>query len=261
MCEDSDVTSDRKKIFAKRPTFTTDNYFCSEQSLNIAGERNCGAIFTNARTRLPPEIAMKYLHKEKTSPVQKHAKTARMLQPIIAVKNDKHDFQRVHVSFQSTSSCNIVTVNALNDCWHFVELHEKSRGANKRHWVIEMNHARRLYLSLYCWIDVLDGFIEKYRIFFKCWKYWHSPINHCLSMTIVTAYEMYREVCEGKLEDVWKVDDVISFKKFRETLGSQMLKYTPMNQKYPGDERLRVVTRLSRKQRRGKKRVRYQKTM
>ena len=177
-----------------------------------------------------------------------------MLQPIIAVRDDERGFQRVHVSFQSTSSCNIATVNALNDCWHFVELCEKGRGANKRHWAIEMNHARRLYLALYCWVDVLDGFIERCRIFSKCWKYWHSPMNHCLIMTIVTAYGIYREVYEGKLEDTWKVDDVVSFEKFREILGSQMLNYAPMNQKYPGDEKLRAVTRLSRKQKRGKKR-------
>ena len=31
MCEDSDVTSDKKKIFAKCPMFTADNFFCSEQ--------------------------------------------------------------------------------------------------------------------------------------------------------------------------------------------------------------------------------------
>ena len=58
----------------------------------------------------------------------KHAKAARFFEPIVAVKNDSRGFQSVHVSFQSTSSFNIASVNALNECTDFVELREKGRG-------------------------------------------------------------------------------------------------------------------------------------
>ena len=51
-------------------------------------------------------------------------------------------FERVHVSFQSTSSCNITTVNSLNDCRFYVRKKERGRGENKRLWGIEMNEAR-----------------------------------------------------------------------------------------------------------------------
>ena len=61
----------------------------------------------------------------------------------------------MHVSFQSTSSCNIVSVNDFNECKKFVEIDKK--GKHKLQRVIEMNDARRIYLETYFWIDVLDG--------------------------------------------------------------------------------------------------------
>ena len=89
-----------------------------------------------------------------------HTKSARFFEPIIAVKNDLKCFQRVFVSFQSTSSCNIPSVNSLNECTNFVEPHNKVRVKHKKEWVVEMSHTRRIYLAMYFWIDVLDGRIQ-----------------------------------------------------------------------------------------------------
>ena len=52
------------------------------------------------------------------------------------------------------SSCNIESVNALNECTNFVEILEKGRGNHKHQWAIEMNDDQRIYLAKYCWIDV-----------------------------------------------------------------------------------------------------------
>ena len=101
----------------------------------------------------------------------KHTRAARFFEPIVAVKNDSRGFQRVHASFQSTPSCNIENVHALNECTEFVELREKGRGKYKQQCVIEINHARKFYLATYFWIDFLDGRIRKYHIFYKVWKY------------------------------------------------------------------------------------------
>jgi hypothetical protein len=250
-CEGNHSTM--KTLFHQKPTITADNYFCNDKVLDHAGENGLGAILTNARNRLPCDIESVYLHKEKTNPTaHKHAKAARYFEPIVAVKDDARGFQRVHVSFQSTSSCNIASVNALNECSSFVELREKGRGNNKRSWVIEMNHARRLYLATYCWIDVLDGFIERCHIFYRVWKYWHSPMNHCLSMVIATAYDIYLECCEGGLVQEWKVENPVTFHRFRDILSNQMLQYTPLKQKYPGDAQMRSVTQMTRVKRKEK---------
>jgi len=158
-----------KKLFEKKPCITADNFF---------------------------------QYKLKTDPKNKQAKIARFAQPIIAVKDVEKDgkkYQRVHVSFQSTSSCNISTVNALNEVYNFVELRERGKGISKRLWVIEMNHARRTYLSTYNGIDVLDHLIKNARLFYQTWKYWHAPKNHALAIVLAVAYDMYLEVAEGNL--------------------------------------------------------------
>ena len=210
------------------------------------GQEGFGAILTSARDRLPGDIPSQYLHKAKTLPGNKAAKLAKFVQPIVAVKNSTGPtgkYQRTHISFQSTSSCNISTVNAMNEVYNFVELRERGRGDEKRFWVIEMNHARRTYLSTYNGIDVLDHMIKNANIGFVSWKYWHAPMNHALAMAIVVAYDVYLEVCEGKLDADWKVETPISFRKFRETLAKQALTYSPTQLKYPGDENFRVATK------------------
>ena len=78
------------------------------------------ATMTYQRDRLPPGVPGRYWNKQKSDTSKKN-KVARVLQPIVAVKEveatDKYkEYRRVHVSFQSTSSCNISTINALSNC-------------------------------------------------------------------------------------------------------------------------------------------------
>jgi hypothetical protein len=85
-------------------------------------------------------------------------------------------------------------VNALNEVYNYVELHERGRGAKKQYWVIEMNHAQRIYLTLYNGIDVLNHLIKNARLFYQTWKYWHAP-----KISIAVAYDIYKECCKGAL--------------------------------------------------------------
>lgn len=112
-----------------------------------------------------------------------------------------------------------------------------------------MNHARRLYLSTYNAIDVIDHLIKNTSIFYRSWKYWHSPVNHALSLAVVIAYDVYKECCEGELQEEWKNDNPVDFFTFRETLSLQMLRYNPRSELYPGDEQMRAVTSLPRAKR------------
>ena len=244
------VGNAKKQIFRKQPCITVDNYFIDEKILHWSGVRQLGLIGTNRRDLLPPDIDSEFLHKNATTKSQKHAKVARYSQPIVAVKNCDDGYQRVHVSFQSTSSCNIATVNALNECKLFYELRERGRGEDKRHWAIEMNDARRLYLSTYNGIDVMDHMINNTDIFYRTWKYWHAPVNHALSMAIVIAFDVYGECCNGDLEENWRNDNPVDFHKFRSILSKQMLAYCPKRLKYPGDQNMRSVTAIPRQRRR-----------
>ena len=207
---------------------------------------------TSARNELPKDIASKYSHKSQTDPKNQCAKMARFAQPIVAAKNDPNGrCQRVHVSFQSTSSCNISTVNALNEMFHFVELRERGRGVQKRHWVIEMNHSRRIHLTTYNGVDVLDHLLQNARLFYRTWKYWHAPKNHALSIAIAVAHDIYLEVCEGNIEAEWRVEKPVSRWEFQNKLAEQALTYSPKKNLYPGDSRLRANTVIPSRQRRG----------
>ena len=107
-----------------------------------------------------------------------------------------------------------------------------------------MNHARRLYLSTYGRIDSIDHLIINANIWYQTWKYWHAPKNHAIALAIVTAFDIYRECCEVPSEGGWLVNskNQLDFFSFREKLSSQMLKYSPKNLLYPGDEKMRMVT-------------------
>lgn len=239
----------QKKLFRQKPCITADNFFQNDRIMEYIGRKGFGGIMTSARNSLPKDIKPEFLHKLKTLPGNKFAKVARYAPPIVAVKNGD-GFQRVHVSFQSTSSCNISTVNALNSIYNFCELRERGKGVNKRFWVIEMNHARRIYLSTYNGIDVLDHVIKNAHLFYQTWKYWHAPKNHGLAIAIAVAYDIYLECAEGELNPEWKVEKPVKAWQFQSILGKQMLSYLPKKNLYPGDQNLRSSTVIPRKQRR-----------
>jgi len=104
-----------KKMFRKKPVVTADNYFIDDVSLEyVDGVLQLGALGTAARKKLPKDIKECYLHKQKTILGDKHAKCVQYANPVVAVKDDPNGkFQRVHMSFQSTSSCSITSANAL----------------------------------------------------------------------------------------------------------------------------------------------------
>ena len=186
---------------------------------------------------------------------------ARFLNPVVAVKkvaaktekvtNDDSEeeekelskaFERVHVSFQSTSSCNFSTINALNSCKTTAMIRSRGKGDNKRYWGIEMNEARNLYLGSYSRIDSIDHMIKNCNMKYRTWKYWHSPMLHAMAFAVLTAYDVYLEVAKGNLDPAWKDDEPCNFWTFRDLLSEQMLKYNPIHRKYPGDGKMRTAT-------------------
>eukprot|EP00957_Ditylum_brightwellii_P057669 4372825-Ditylum_brightwellii.AAC.1 len=48
-------------------------------------------------------------------------------------------YQKVHVTFQSTSPCNIQAVNMLSKLSLFKDTKERGKEKNKCKWVVEMN--------------------------------------------------------------------------------------------------------------------------
>jgi len=112
-----------------------------------------------------------------------------------------------------------------------------------------MNEARDLYLKTYGAIDRMDHLIQNCNMKYRTWKYWHSGMIHGNALAVVVAYDFYLEACTGHLRPEWKVEKPVSFYRFREILGHQMLTYSPTNRQYPGDESLRVCTKQSVKRR------------
>ncbi len=127
-----------KQIFRVRPHTTWDNYFSGCKILNWLGEQGFGATMTYRCDRLPSAVPAQYLHKKKTGTCF-GSKAARFQEPVVLVKQIEEDgekmaFERVHTSFQSTSSCNISMVNAINNCSMFIRRKERGTGeSNKRY--------------------------------------------------------------------------------------------------------------------------------
>ena len=96
-------------------------------------------------------------------------------------------YVRLHCSFQSTSSCNFTTVNALNECNLTVQRKERGHQESKRYWGIEMNDARTLYLGTYSRIDSIDHLVKNANLFYQSWKYWHAPMLHGKALAVVVA--------------------------------------------------------------------------
>ena len=153
-------------------------------------------------------------------------------------------YERVHTSFQSTSSCKIATVNALNECIIWLRKKEGGTGKSKWLWGIEMNSVRNIYLQSYYRIDCMDHMIKNV-LFYRSWNYWHSPMLQGEEMAVVLAYDMYLEVAEGKINNDWKMDEPMDLWRFREKLANSMLQYKPSARKYPGEKRMRPPTQKS----------------
>ena len=114
-------------------------YFSGEEVFHYAVQKGFGLTMTTRRDRLPKAIPSKYLHKKKTQS-DKRSKAARYLNPVIAVKSEDN-YEVVLTSFQSTSSTNIMTVNALSNTTNYVEARSRGRNESKRVYFIEQNFA------------------------------------------------------------------------------------------------------------------------
>ena len=185
-----------------------------------------------------------------------------MLHPIVAVKDvpadgSAHAYQRVHVSFQSTGSTNLSTVNALDRVHLYLESepgpHKKSRGRgdDKRTWTIEDNEARHLYCDNYGVIDTIDDYIRKANMQYIVWKYWHSPMNHYKAWNCVMSWDIYRRIAHGEFGEEFKVAVPMDFHSFRLELSARMLRYDPRHRTYPGDELARSCTKQTARERAG----------
>eukprot|EP00957_Ditylum_brightwellii_P042774 3238987-Ditylum_brightwellii.AAC.1 len=86
---------------------------------------------------------------------------------MVTIKEDpetKKKYQKVHRSFQSTSSCNIQAVNTLSSVSKFEETKEMGIPKNKWKWVIEMNGTRQLYLNTFYVTDNIDHMLKNCRM-------------------------------------------------------------------------------------------------
>jgi hypothetical protein len=155
------------------------------------------------------------------------------------------------VSFQSTSSTNISTVNALNSNQLFVVKKERGQGASKRKWGIEMNEARKLCSKTCGRIDTIDSLIGHCHLCHRSWKHWHSAKNHGTALAIVVACETCKERAEGEIRSEWKIPPkkFMDFHTFRDRLSAQGLECSPTFGRHSGDRAMKVHTKLSLKDR------------
>ena len=107
-----------------------------------------------------------------------------------------------------------------------------------------MNEARETYLSSYGAIDRIDHRIRNCKLYVRSWKYWHSAMIQAYGLAIVTCYDMYLELCEGKLAGFSETQPM-SFKAFRNKLAEQLCNYNPRKHLLKGDENFRANTQLA----------------
>ena len=173
---DDSIAIPKFQIYDQKPRITMDNYFSGDKVHDWIGSKGFGATITYHHDRLPSNIPSKKLNKQKTDS-SKRTKFAHFYNPVVAVKrfaakdDNSSAYCWAYASFQSTSSCNIGTVNALNECMLTVHKHERGYSDNKRTWGIEMDSCRELYLSTSFQIDSIDHLNKNCRLKYRCWKY------------------------------------------------------------------------------------------
>ena len=228
-----------KALFQTKPHITWDNFFSGTEIMEYAAQEGFGLTMTCRRDRLPAGVPRKYFHHKKT-PVTHRTRAARFEHPIVAVKQIAQSWMTM-ISFQSTSSCNFASVNAINSVSLFAHTKQRGREDRRKQWAIEMNEGRDLYLRTHGVIDRMDHLIKNCCMKYRTWKCWHKAMIHAKAMAVVIAYDMYLECCVGALNADWKQKPVC-FYRFRERLAKQMLTYNPTDRLYAGDEKLRACT-------------------
>ena len=114
------VQGETWKFFREKPHKTRDKYFSVDLVMDWLGQNGFGATMTCWRGRLPSGAKNQYLHKKKTD-TKSQSKAAQFNHPINIIKlvpavGLLKAYQRIHTSFQSTSLCNISTMNLFNKC-------------------------------------------------------------------------------------------------------------------------------------------------
>ena len=114
-------TGKKRKIFKKKPGLCWDNYFSDGNIFYHSGKKGYGILSTVRRDSLPKGVPVQYTHKKVTYPGNLFSKCSRFNEPIIMVHKKKDPennsiYDKVHVSLQSTSSCNIQSVNMISKC-------------------------------------------------------------------------------------------------------------------------------------------------
>ncbi len=153
----------------------------------------------------------------------------------------------MHVSFQSTGSCIISSVNALNEVNLYVRKQEKGQGKQKRVWAIEMNEARELYLKTYSAVDEIDQMLKEWGIFDQTLRWWHAPMRLGKAIALCMAYEIYKMCTEGVVDPGWKIEKPLSGPQFSSIVSKKMCSYCTKYCLYPGDESICSTNRLQRK--------------
>jgi len=148
-----------RSLFREKPHITCDNFFSGDDILSFAATEGFGLTMTCRRDRLPKTIPKKHLCKDKTQ-VNKRSRAARWMHPIFCIREHQSGALIQLTTFQSTSSCNLIHVNAINSNSLYASAKERGKGAHKRQWGIEMNESRRLYLDSYGRIDSIDHLIK-----------------------------------------------------------------------------------------------------
>ena len=132
----------RRQIFSEEPCLGMDNHFSGEHVDAFLGENGYKTIHTTACSRLVKDLKQHY-HHQKGVEVGPQLKAVRFEHPIVAVKevkfpegSNKKSYCVVHISFQSTGSSNITTVNVLDKVELYVRQREKGKCRTKRIWAI-----------------------------------------------------------------------------------------------------------------------------
>lgn len=158
-----------KPIFAEHPHITWDNFFSGEKIAMHCASKGYGMTTTLRRDRFPSGVPKKFFHFQKTQPGAARPRAAKYIAPIVAVKKVHHGSLMQLTSFQSTSSCNFLSVNAYDSCNLYAVTKERGqrKSNHKRQWAIEMNEARHLYLKSYGIIDRLDHLIKNCHMHYR----------------------------------------------------------------------------------------------
>jgi len=126
-----------RALFNTKPHMMWDNFFSGDDLMEYAAEEGFGLTMTCRRDRLLKKVPREYFHHKKIL-VDKRTRSSCFEHPIVAVKKIGQSIMTI-MSFQSTSSCNIVSINGLNEVELYAHTKERGQADKKRRWAIEIN--------------------------------------------------------------------------------------------------------------------------